>query len=82
MNYRFAITRLLNHVPYFRNFNDVTNTAARCSSPSDNFNFHCHMPLKNAKFNLFGSENTSWQIMVANTDWLLVTVIQAAASKI
>ena len=61
MNYHFAITRLLNHVPYFRNFNDVTNTAARCSSPSDNFNFHCHMPLKNAKFDLFGSENTSLQ---------------------
>jgi len=25
-------------------------------------NFHCHRPLKNANFDLFGSENTSWQI--------------------
>jgi len=33
MNYRFAVTiRLLNHLPYFRNFNDVTNTVARCFS--------------------------------------------------
>jgi len=32
MNYCFAITRLLNHLPYFRNFDDVTNMVARCFS--------------------------------------------------
>jgi len=63
MSYRFAVTKLLSHVPYFRNFDDVTNTVARCFHhlvPSENF--HCDTPLKNAKFDLFGSKNTSWQI--------------------
>jgi len=35
--------------------------------------FHCQMPLKNAKCDLVGSENAGWQIwlriqMVTNTD--------------
>ena len=29
MDYRFAVTRLLNHLPYFRNFDDAANTVAR-----------------------------------------------------
>jgi len=57
MNYRFAVTKLLNqllnHVPYFQNFDDVTNTVARCFSQDA---FHCHTPLKNVKFDLFDSE--------------------------
>ena len=53
MNYRFAVTRLLNHVPYFRNFDDVTNTVARCFSQDA---CHCHTPSKNVKFDLVGSE--------------------------
>ena len=42
------------------------------------------MFLKNAKFDLFGSENASWQIcMVANRDWLglRVTVLQTTDAK-
>jgi len=30
-----------------------------------NDNFHCQTPLINAKFDLFGSENTSWQIWLS-----------------
>jgi len=35
--------------------------------PNDNF------PLKNAKFDLFGSENASWKVetLVVNRDWLI-----------
>jgi len=33
-----------------------------------NDNFHCQTPLKNAKFDLFGSENASWQI------WLQIEI--------
>jgi len=59
-------TRLLTDPSYFRNFNDNANTVARCFYhlvPNDNF--HCQTPLKNAKFDLFGSENTSWQIWLS-----------------
>jgi len=69
MNYRFAVTRLLNHLPYFRNFDAVTNTvpdAFRYLASNDNF--HCQMPFKNPKFDLFGSENASWQI------WLQIEI--------
>jgi len=31
-------------------------------------NFHCQTPVKNAKFDLFGSENLSWQI------WLRIEI--------
>jgi len=31
-------------------------------------NFHSQMPLKNAKFDLFGSENASWKI------WLQIEI--------
>jgi len=31
--YRFAVTRLWSNPPYFRNFDDVENTVARCFSP-------------------------------------------------
>ena len=54
MNYRFAVTRLLNHVPYFRNFDDVTNTVTmqmvftRC--------FPLPYAFEKRKFDLFGSE--------------------------
>jgi len=70
MNYRFAVTRLLNHLSYFRNFDDVTRTrlpgAFHNLVPNDNF--HCQTPLKNAKFDLFGNENASWQI------WLQIEI--------
>jgi len=32
MNCRFVVTRLLNNLPCFRNFDDVTNTVTRCFS--------------------------------------------------
>ena len=54
MCFGIAITRLLSHLPYFRNFDDVTNMVARCFSSFSAFG--------NAKFDLFGSENASWQI--------------------
>jgi len=42
---------------------DYENTVARRFSPlSPSDNFHCQTTLKNAKFDLFGSENVSWQI--------------------
>jgi len=44
-----------------------------------NYNFHCQVPLKNAKFDLFGSEKCQFANLVANTDWLTVTVLQALA---
>jgi len=31
-NYRFSVSRLLNHLLYFRNLDDVTNMVARCFS--------------------------------------------------
>jgi len=42
-----------------------------------NDNFHCHMPLKNAKFDLFGCEKSHLATLFANRDWLIVTIIQA-----
>jgi len=33
-----------------------------------NDNFHCQMSLKNAKFDLFGSESATWQI------WLRIQI--------
>jgi len=66
MNYGFAVTKLLNHLPYFRNFDDVTNLRTQLPDafhllvPQDNF--RCQTPLKNAKFDLFGSENVSWKV--------------------
>jgi len=41
-----------------------------------NDNFHCQTPLKNVKFDLFGSEKYKLSNLVANTDWLIVTVLQ------
>jgi len=33
-----------------------------------NDNFHCQSSLKNAKFDLFGSDNASWQV------WLQIEI--------
>jgi len=44
-----------------------------------NDNFHCQTPLKNAKFDLFDSEKCQLANLVANTDWITVTVVQATA---
>jgi len=67
MNYRFSVSRLLNHLLYFRNLGDVTNAVAM-----QNDNCHCQtfykIYFKNAKFDLFGSEKASWQI------WLLTEI--------
>jgi len=71
MNYRFAVTRLLNHLPYFE-----ISTTLRTRLPDafhylmdlSNDYFHCQTPLKNAKSELFGSENASWQI------WLQIEI--------
>jgi len=56
--YRSIVTHLI-----FRNLDDVANTVARCFHhlvPNDNF--HCQTPLKkNAKSDLFGTENASWE---------------------
>ena len=39
-------------------------------------NFHCQMPLKNAKFDFdFGSEKCQLANLVANGGWLIVTVM-------
>jgi len=43
-----------------------------------NNNFHCQTPLKTAKFDLSGSEKSHLANLVANTDWLIVTVLQAS----
>jgi len=44
-------------------FDDVKNMVARCfHNLVTNDNFNCQTPLKNAKFDLFGSENASWEI--------------------
>ena len=76
MNCRFAVTRLSNHLPYFRNLYDITNMVARCFSP---FSIKRYFSLKNAKFDLFGSEIASWQIWL-QIEWLIV--LQATACKI
>jgi len=47
-----------------------------------NDNFHCQMPLKNAKFNIFGTEKCQMANLVVNTDWLTVTVLQAKKVKV
>jgi len=39
-----------------------------------NDNLHCQTPLKNAKFDLFGSEKCQLVNLVANTDGLVVAV--------
>jgi len=44
-----------------------------------NDNVHCQTPLKNAKFDLFGNEECLLANLVANRDWLIVTVLQATA---
>jgi len=63
MYYCFAVTRLLNHLRYFLNFDDVTNTVPDAFHYLvSNDNIHCQTSLKNAKFDLFGNENASWQI--------------------
>jgi len=41
-----------------------------------NDNFYSQTPLKNAKFDLFGSEKYQ---LIANRVWLIVTVLQATA---
>ena len=69
MNYRFVVTRLLNHQPNIRNFDEVSNTVADAFHhlvPNDNF--HCQTHLKNAKFDLLGDENAIWQM------WLQIAV--------
>ena len=66
---------LWSHVPYFRNLDNVTNTVASCFSPL----FHCQTHLKNAKFNLYGSEKCQLANLVAHRDRLTVTVLQSAA---
>jgi len=47
-----------------------------------NDNFHCKMPLKNAKFDILGSEKRHFANLIGNIDWLIVTVLQAIACKI
>jgi len=42
-----------------------------------NDNFHCQTPLKNAKFDLFGSDKCQLANLVAKRGWLIVTVVQA-----
>ena len=44
-----------------------------------NNNFHCQTPLKNAKFDLIGSENCQLAKLVSNRDWLFVAVLQATS---
>jgi len=41
--------------------------------PSDNF--YCQTPLKNAKFDLFGSKKCQLANLFANRDWLIVTFL-------
>jgi len=48
--------------------------------PKDNF--HCQTPLKNVKFDLFGSEKCQLANLVVNSHWLIVIVLQATACKI
>jgi len=43
-----------------------------------NDNCHCQTPLKKAKFDLFGSEKRQLVNLVANKDWLIVTVLRHA----
>jgi len=42
-------------------------------------NFHRQTPLKNAKFDLFGSAECQLADVVVNRDWLIMTVLQATA---
>ena len=42
-----------------------------------NDNFYCQARLKNAKFDLLGSKTCQLANLVANRDWLIVTVLQA-----
>ena len=44
-----------------------------------NDNFHCQAPWKNAKYDVFGSVKCQLANLIANRDWLIVTVVQAMA---
>ena len=49
---------------------------ARCFLvPNDNF--HCQTPSMNTKFDLFGSAKCQLTNLVANRDWLIVTVLKS-----
>ena len=61
-------------------FDDGASTVARCFNHLvANHNFHCQTPLKNAKFDLFVSAKCQLANLVANRDWLIVTVLRATA---
>jgi len=45
-----------------------------------NDNFHCQTPLKNAKFDLFGSAECQLADVVVNRDWRTMTVLRHAFS--
>jgi len=47
-----------------------------------NDNFHCKTPLKNAKFDILGSEKRHFANLIGNIDWLIMTVLRAIACKI
>jgi len=42
-------------------------------------NFLCQTPLKNDELDLFGIEKCHLANLVANKDWLIMTVLQAMA---
>jgi len=44
-----------------------------------NKNFHCQKLLKNVKFDSLDSNKCQLANLVANRDWLIVTVLQATA---
>jgi len=71
MNYRFAVTRLLSHLPYFRNFDDVTNTIARSFSL---FSIKRQFSMRNAfekrQIWLIWQWKCQLANLVANRDWL------------
>jgi len=88
MNYRFAVTMLLNHLPYFRNFDDVTNTVARYFSVFSIKRFSLTANVSNAfekrQIWLIWQWKCQLANLVANRDWLglTVTVLQATPCKI
>jgi len=74
MNYCFTVTRPLNHLPYFRNFDDVTNTVVRCFSL---FSIKRQYSKASGKRQIWLIWQWTRQLanLVANSDWLSVTVL-------
>ena len=67
VNYRFAVTRLLNHLPYFWKFRW-------------RYEHGCQMLFTNLTY--LAVKMPVGKSIVANRDWLIVTVIKATARKI